>query len=79
MNSISVKKLRDELPFVRRRLLKGDTFLIIYKSKPIARLSPVSEIPDFIEASSEEIEKATIEDMEDDYLSEEEVEYYMSL
>ncbi|MBI4127145.1 hypothetical protein HY463_00380 [Candidatus Peregrinibacteria bacterium] len=79
MYSISVKELRNELPFVRRRLIKGDSFLIIYKSKPIAKLSPVSQIPDYVEAADKEIEKAAIEDFGDDYLSKKEVKYYMSL
>ena len=58
MVSISVKELRENLPFVRRQLIKGNTFLIIYKSKPIAKLTPISDIPDFKEATDEEIEKS---------------------
>lgn len=83
MHAISVKELREKLPFVRSELKKGTSFLIIYKSKPIAELKPVfnSEIPE--EATDEDFEKASLTDLNkalgDDFLTKEEIDYYMSL
>ncbi|MBU1032568.1 MAG: hypothetical protein ABII13_03035 [Patescibacteria group bacterium] len=79
MHAISVKDLRTQLPFVRSQLKKGEEFLIIYQSQPIARLSPVSDLTHLEEATEQDIERSAIEDMEDDYLTKEEVKYYMSL
>lgn len=83
MHAISVKELREKFPVIRSKLKKGERFLIIYQSKPIAELKPVRDIPDVEEATDKEIEAAAIADMnkalEDDYLSEEEIKYYLSL
>ncbi len=48
-------------------------------SKPIAKFSPISDIQDFKEATDEEIEKAAMEDWGDEFLSEEDLKYYMAL
>lgn len=83
MNAISVKELREKLPFVRSELKKGTSFLIIYKSKAIAELKPVNndEIPE--EATEGDFERAALTDLNealgDDFLTKEEVAYYMSL
>ena len=83
MHAISVKELREKFPTVRSELKKGESFLIIYKSKPIAELKPVDDIPKHEEASDEDFESAAITDMNkalgDDFLSPEEVKYYLSL
>ncbi len=81
MVSLSVKELRNKLPFVRSELKKGTTFLIIYQSKPIAKLSPVDDLSDLEEASDEDMELAAMADFNDDdeFLSEEELKYYLSL
>jgi antitoxin (DNA-binding transcriptional repressor) of toxin-antitoxin stability system len=81
MNSISVKELRQKLPFVRSELKKGTSFLIIFKSKPIAKLSPIDDLSDLEEAADEEIEFAVISDFDDgeDFLSKDELNYYLSL
>lgn len=83
MNAISVKELREKFPFVRSELKKGTSFLVIYKSKPIAELKPVNkdEIPE--EATDGDFERAALTDLNkalgDDFLTKEEVAYYMSL
>mgnify|MGYP001617601530 CR=1 FL=1 len=83
MQAISVKDLRLKLPFVRSELKKGTTFLVIYKSQPIAKLTPVEKEQKFEEATDEEWEKAAMEDMcksfGDDWPDEEEINYYLSL
>ena len=79
MPSISVKELRENLPLVRSELKKGKTFLIIYQSKPIAKLSPVDDIPEGIEASDEEWEKTSLDEWQDPPLSKKELKYYLSL
>ena len=83
MNAISIKELREKMPVIRSELQKGESFLIIYKSKVIAELKPVfnNEIPE--EAEDENFERAAIADLNkalgDDFLTKEEVDYYMSL
>ena len=34
MHAISVKELRGQLPLIRSELKKGESFLVIYQSKP---------------------------------------------
>ena len=79
MQAISIKELRNKFPFVRSQLKKGEEFLVIYQSKPIAKLTPVSKLSDLEEASDADIEQIAIRDMVDDYLTKEEVKYYLSL
>ena len=40
--TISTKELREDLPRVRAGLAKGNRYIIIYRSKPIGRLEPLS-------------------------------------
>jgi hypothetical protein len=85
MVSLSVKELREQLPFVRSELKKGTSFLIIYQSKPIAKLSPVDDLSDLEEATDEDIELAAMADFnsgensEDEFLTKTEIAHYMSL
>lgn len=86
MHAISVKELREKFPLVRSELKKGESFLIIHKSKPIAKLQPVNNGGNYEETIDEEdkmIERTAIADLNkalgDDFLSEEEVKYYLSL
>jgi|GEM_PF-1102103 len=39
--TISVKELRMKFPSIRKKLLRGEGFTIIYRSKPIAQLTPM--------------------------------------
>jgi antitoxin (DNA-binding transcriptional repressor) of toxin-antitoxin stability system len=79
MPSISVKELREKLPLVRSELKKGTTFLIIYQSKPIAKLTPVDDIPEGAEATDTDWEKSALDAWDDEVLSKEELKYYLSL
>jgi antitoxin (DNA-binding transcriptional repressor) of toxin-antitoxin stability system len=80
MPSISVKELREKLPLVRSELKKGTTFLIIYQSKPIAKLTPVDDIPVGTEATDADWGAATLDSWEEEpALSKEELNYYLSL
>lgn len=82
MHAISTKELRGKMPIVRSELAKGETFLIIHKSKPIAMLTPVQGIPQQEEKPDtdfEALQAAATEDMGDDFLTDEEINYYMSL
>lgn len=45
IQSISTKELREQLPKVRAGLAKGNQYMIIYRSKPIARLEPIAQKP----------------------------------
>jgi antitoxin (DNA-binding transcriptional repressor) of toxin-antitoxin stability system len=88
MHAISVKELRQRFPFVQSELKKGESFLLICKSKPIAEIKPIQEngnskfelVPD---EEMQMFEKAALEDMNnalgDDYLTQKEIDYYLSL
>lgn len=77
MKFISTKELRTSLPAIRKRLAKGEEFYLIYQSKPVAKISPLKNEGDDVMFA--DIEQAAIEDMGDDYLTKEEVDYYLSL
>lgn len=81
MNFISTKNLRASLPLVRKRLAQGEEFLLIHQSKPIAKIIPVNDSgQESKQAILEDFQRATIEDVwDDDYLTKEEVDYYLSL
>jgi len=76
MQFISTKELRTSLPSIRKRLAKGEEFFLIFQSKPIAKLTPVSK---FEEASDTDIELTALQDIQDDFLSKDELNYYLSL
>lgn len=87
MHAISVKELRSKFPFIRSELQKGESFLIIHKSKPIAELKPVNEDKTLMAMDDEEkelfeqMQRAAAEDI-NKYLpplTKEEYDYYMSL
>lgn len=40
--SISTKELREELPKIRQGLARGNHYTLIYRSKPIGRLEPLT-------------------------------------
>ncbi len=42
LHTISTKELREELPRIRAGLARGNQYIIIYRSKPIARLEPIT-------------------------------------
>lgn len=53
--AISVKELRMNFPAIRKKLEQGEGFTVIYRSKPLAQLLPVS--PDIIEPKSAQFGK----------------------
>ncbi|MFH1218808.1 MAG: hypothetical protein V1679_03130 [Candidatus Peregrinibacteria bacterium] len=59
--TISVKQLRMNFPKIRMELKKGAKFTIIYRSLPIATLTPLIEESDKIEDKKYDLPK----DMED--------------
>lgn len=83
MQAISVKELRQKFPFVRSELKKGTSFLIIYNSRPIAELRPMTELNFFEDEKEmgEELERAAAEDIAAHIppITKEEYDYYMSL
>lgn len=81
MNFISTKNLRTTLPSVREKLAQGEEFLLIHQSKPIAKITPVQEsMSESKEVILSDFQQASIDDVwDDDYLTQEEVDYYLSL
>lgn len=79
MISISTKELRNNLSKMITLLQKGQTFLLIHNSTPVAELKAPQHIVPFSEASDEDIQSAAVEDISEDFLEGEELEYYKSL
>lgn len=82
MFTLSTKNLRIKMPFVRKELKKGTSFLLIHKSQPIAQIKPVHSTEIITDEFDKEVEAAAIADMgdaDDDFLSQGEVSYYLSL
>ena len=72
------------MPFVRTELAKGESFLIIYRSQPIGTLTPIDkkDLPWHETEEAKMWDKAQMEDLAkhtdpDDYLTEEQVTYYL--
>ncbi len=80
MHAISVKELRTKFPFVRSELKKGTTFLLIYQSKPICKLSPMGGV-DIKDENFEDWQAAGAQDVAKYIppITKEEYNYYMSL
>lgn len=76
MKCISTKELRTSLPAIRKQLARGQEYFLIFQSKPIAKIVPVDELE---EATDSDIEKAAIQDMGADFLTKDEVSYYLAL
>ena len=84
MNSISVKELRQNFPSVRAQLKKGEKFIVIYQSKPIATLEPLGDRESLNVEFDEDMEAAALSDLDsftdpDEYLNEDQIKYYLSL
>lgn len=41
MNAVSVKQLRTDLPQILARVEAGETFVIIYRSRPVGEINPM--------------------------------------
>ncbi|MFA4844993.1 MAG: hypothetical protein WC654_00330 [Patescibacteria group bacterium] len=78
MKFISTKELRGSLPDVREQLSHGEEYLLIHQSRPIATITPVKQVEND-DVTFADIERAAIEDLGDDFLTKEEVDYYLAL
>lgn len=87
LHAISIKKLRQTFPFVQSELKKGESFLLICKSIPIAKIIPVNGngangdiIIDPEKDIMRDFEKAAMEEWAKlPPITKEEHDYYMSL
>lgn len=79
MISISTKELRNNFQYVIDMLTKWQVFLLIHKSKPIAEIRKPKTIIHFTESSDEDIKNSTLNDVWNDFLNNEELNYYLSL
>ncbi|OGQ04285.1 MAG: hypothetical protein A2W61_02910 [Deltaproteobacteria bacterium RIFCSPLOWO2_01_44_7] len=43
MKSVSVKRLREELPAILKDVEEGEEYLIIYRSKPVGEIIPLKK------------------------------------
>lgn len=79
MQAISVKELRNKLPFVRSQLKKGQEFLLIHQSKPIAHITPVDSQVALEDSIDKDVEAAALHDLAIEDASPEEIQYYQTL
>ena len=78
MISVSTKFLRNNLANVIDKIQTGETVLLIHKSIPVAELTkPQHVIP--LEASDNDINLSATQDLSSEFLSEKEMNYYLSL
>lgn len=42
--TISIKQLQENLPFIRRKISKGARFILSFRSVPIAEIRPLGDI-----------------------------------
>ena len=61
------------------KLEQNEVFLLIHRSTPVAEIRPTSHIKTFSEVTEQDIESASVQDMSDDLLTREELNYYLSL
>jgi antitoxin (DNA-binding transcriptional repressor) of toxin-antitoxin stability system len=79
MLTISTKELRNNFSSVLDVLARGETLLLIHRSHPVAELKKPQGIFSFSEATEKDIEQASLRDMGEDFLSHDELEYYLAL
>lgn len=79
MVAISTNDLRKNLQLVIDALKSNQVFLLIHKSQPVAEIHPNTSLKYFSEATDTDIEQAAALDTEDDFLSKQALDYYMTL
>ena len=79
LTTISTQYLRTNLPTIIKQINLGKEFILINKSIPVAEIRKPKNIQHYQEASEEDINNAALRDLEDDFLSDEEMDYYLSL
>ena len=79
MITISTKDLRQNLAQVLKQVATGERFLLIHRSQPVAEISKNQNITSFNEASDKDIQAAALNDVSEDFLSTQELNYYLSL
>lgn len=79
MITISTKELRNNFSTVLEKLSKGENFLLIHRSRPVAEIKKPENVFSFQEATDKDIEISSIKDTGKDFLSKEELDYYLSL
>lgn len=42
-NIVSLKELREQMPKYESRIARGDSFIVMKRSRPVFRISPVDE------------------------------------
>ncbi|MBI4129873.1 hypothetical protein HY468_01005 [Candidatus Roizmanbacteria bacterium] len=54
MNIISVKQLREQFPAISRGIRQGKWYLLIYRSKPLAEIHPITNTSVLTEKEDQE-------------------------
>ncbi|MBT4936689.1 hypothetical protein HON22_02115 [Candidatus Peregrinibacteria bacterium] len=78
MLTVSTKYLRNNLSNVLEKIDTGEIILLIHKSTPVAELRKPEKVKPF-EATDENINDSALQDVSEDFLSKEELQYYLSL
>lgn len=78
MLTVSTKYLRNNLSNVLEKIDTGEIILLIHKSTPVAELHKPKAITP-MEATDEDIKESALKDITEDFLSKEELQYYLSL
>ena len=79
MITISTKDFRQNLQLILDKIATGEDILWIHRSSPVAEIRKPRNFQSFQEATAKDIENSAVQDLSQDFLSQEELNYYLSL
>ncbi len=79
MITVSTKDFRQNLQLILDKIASGEEILWIHRSLPVAEIKKPRNFKTFAEATAKDIEVANVQDTSQDFLSQEELDYYLSL
>ena len=79
MITVSTKELRNNFPSILKQIEQGKKFLLIHRSNPVAEIKKPENVVSFTEATKKDIEQSAIADIGEDYITKDELNYYLSL
>ena len=79
MITVSTKDFRQNLQLILDKIASGEEILWIHRSSPVAEIKKPRNFKTFSEATEKDLEIASVQDVSQDFLSQKELDYYLSL